>query len=199
MNNIFYVYQLRLEGSEKPFYVGKGSGYRSSAHFLPSKLSAKTHKNNTIRKAQEDGVEIFIEKLKEGLSEVEAFEIERSLISDFGRRDLGTGCLTNNSDGGEGQTGRIFSEDLLSRMSASAKARGISQETRDKITAKLVGKRASPETRARMSAAHKGRKTSDAHRLALSKAQTGKSLSPETRAKISATKRAKSEGMVKDE
>ena len=64
--------------------------------------------------------------LKETLTETEAFSEEIRLIEFYGRQDLGTGILRNLTDGGEGPSGWI-----------------PSTETRDKISAALLGKRKS--------------------------------------------------------
>lgn len=63
--NEFYVYQLRLENSNLPFYIGKGKGKRWKQHTKPSSLTEKatTIKDNIIKKALREGVKVISEKL----------------------------------------------------------------------------------------------------------------------------------------
>jgi hypothetical protein len=81
---------LREDGT--PYYVGKGKGNRGFRN--------GNHKVN--RPA--DPIRIIAQ---ECLSENDAFEIEKFLIAYYGRLDLGTGCLRNLTDGGEGPSGLI--------------------------------------------------------------------------------------------
>ena len=48
---------------------------------------------------------VKIHFLHKNISEEESFEWERYWIKYFGRRDNGTGQLTNHTDGGEGTSG----------------------------------------------------------------------------------------------
>lgn len=92
----YYVYfYVREDGS--PYYVGKGSGKRCKdrdSHFV------KPNKNRT---------NIII--VKDNLSELRAFTLEKYYIREFGRKDLGTGILHNKTNGGEGTSGWIPTEE----------------------------------------------------------------------------------------
>ena len=55
-------------------------------------------------------------KLKQNLSEDEAFKHEIYMIAVLGRRDLCTGILRNMTDGGEGCAGRVLSEETKRRI-----------------------------------------------------------------------------------
>lgn len=120
----FYVYILLDTRKDvvTPFYVGKGSGFRKTAHFRESSLnwSKNPVKNAVIRKIRAVGLKPDVFVIADGLTENEAFALERKLISRFGRRDLKTGILTNLTDGGEGSS-------------------GVSQETRDKMKLRMTG------------------------------------------------------------
>ncbi len=72
---------LREDGT--PYYVGKGSGNRA-------------YKWHRIGKAPIGRIVFFIAK-----DEADAFETEVVLIWYYGRKDLGTGCLRNLTNGGE--------------------------------------------------------------------------------------------------
>jgi hypothetical protein len=85
---------LRENGT--PYYVGKGSGDRACAW----------HKR--MGNAPKGRVIAYI-----ALDESDAFETEKLLIWYYGRKDLGTGCLRNLSDGGENppkQFGNTFAK-----------------------------------------------------------------------------------------
>ena len=133
----FYVYRLRLETSDVPFYIGKGTGKRFDVHFYPSSLRAKSHKNHIISKAIADGVKVLKEVIREDLTEQEAFDLEVELIASYGRIDIGTGILANHTDGGDGSTG--------ARHNRSA-------EYRENVRRSRIGKKATDAARETMSA-----------------------------------------------
>jgi len=84
---MFYTYLwLREDGT--PYYVGKGHGDRAY----------KYHRRHGSPPKQR--VVIY-----QAESEVDAFETEIALIWYYGRKDLGTGCLRNLTNGGEGTSG----------------------------------------------------------------------------------------------
>ena len=97
----FYVYQLRLENSAHPFYIGKGHGRRIECHFQESSLRRHNHKNHTIKKAMAQGIKVMPEILHENLTEEQALSKEVELILLYGRRSEG-GLLTNKALGGGG-------------------------------------------------------------------------------------------------
>lgn len=144
----FYIYQLRLENSATPFYIGKGRGKRSIQHFTPSNLGTKSLRSSIIKHARENGIAVLIEILASGLLEDAAFQIERNLISHYGRRDIGTGILANHTDGGEGASGGVISEETRKKISDALRGRKISTGT--------LGYRHSDETKRRMSESASG-------------------------------------------
>jgi hypothetical protein len=89
MNN-YYVYQyIREDGT--PYYIGKGRNRRAW----------ETHKRaNGSEMRPNDKARIQI--LKENLSEQDAWDLEDTLILEYGRQDLGTGILANLTNGGAG-------------------------------------------------------------------------------------------------
>lgn len=122
-NSIYYVYRYNREDGT-PYYIGKGKGRRAY------------QKRRYIQRPTEDRIEI----VAKGLSEHEAFILEKKLISYYGRKDLGTGILRNLTDGGEGVTGLI-----------QHNLRGVprTQEVRDKISAATKGLKWSEERRSK--------------------------------------------------
>ena len=63
--------------------------------------------------------------LKKNLAEEEAFKHEIYMISIFGRMDLGTGILRNLTDGGEGTSGSIRTEEFREKLSLTKKGRKV--------------------------------------------------------------------------
>jgi hypothetical protein len=105
--HIYYVYAY-LRANRTPYYIGKGKGKR--AYDDHGKLPVPQDKSQIVF--------IF-----ENLLEQDAFELERLLIKFHGRKDLGTGILRNMTDGGEGSSGYIFTEDDKLKMSLSHKGK----------------------------------------------------------------------------
>lgn len=98
----FYVYVLAYPDG-KPFYVGKGQRSRIFCHEADSKNThKKSYKLNTIRALRKSGqpVHYYIDSFHS--SDELAYAREKDLIHSIGRHDLGMGCLTNLTDGGEG-------------------------------------------------------------------------------------------------
>ncbi len=134
--NRFYVYALWIVGEGKPFYIGKGQGDRCYTHFSASSLKADTFKNRIIKKATQEGREIYIQILHENLDEGTALDYEVWWIDHYGRRNVRKdGCLANLTDGGEGTSGWV-----------------MPSEVRLKIAASNIGKTHSVETKALLSA-----------------------------------------------
>ena len=149
----YYTYAY-LREDRTPYYIGKGTENRA---FKRSKTDIKP----PIDKSRV----IF---LKQQLTEEEAFKHEIYMIAVFGRKDLGTGILRNLTDGGEGCSGLIHSEDTRNKRSKSNKGNTHSEETKKKI-----------------GVAHSGKQISEEHKEKLRDFNIGKKLSKSTKIKIS--------------
>lgn len=107
-----YVYG-EFQFDYEPFYVGKGYGFRKFRHM--SDYVLKTDKNklkvNKIKKILSEGLECKIIEYKSNITEKESFDLEKLMIATIGRYDLGKGPLTNLTDGGEGDSGKIMSDE----------------------------------------------------------------------------------------
>jgi hypothetical protein len=88
----FYVYLHRKASSGEVFYVGKGAQARAWRH-----SGRGVHWHNIVAKYG-----LLVDILRDGLREWAAFELEASLITRYGRKDLKLGSLINRTDGGEG-------------------------------------------------------------------------------------------------
>jgi hypothetical protein len=127
----FYVYAfLRSKDSEhgrkgSPYYIGKGTGWRI---LCKNRHGAPVPKDRSCI--------VFIQ---EGLTEQEAFALERYCIALYGRIDLGSGILRNLTDGGEGVSGRIHSETSKQKISASNKRAYESEDLRRRVSESRKG------------------------------------------------------------
>lgn len=174
----YYVYAyIRSKDSDvakagTPYYIGKGSGKRAYGH----------HKWVSVPKDKTKI--IFIET---NLSEIGSLSIERRMILWWGRKDNNTGILLNLTDGGEGKSGHIRTEETKRKHSESIKGKrhyfygkNHTQESKNKMGVSgemhyLYGKTISESTKNKMSDASTGERN----------AFYGKTHSDETKQKIS--------------
>ena len=168
---MYYTYAY-LREDKTPYYIGKGKGNRIF------------NKNKGDIRPPKDKARIIF--LKKNLTETEAFRHEIYMITVFGRKDLETGILRNRTDGGEGASGLVMSEETRKTLSElkvgeknpnygkemseeqkqkiSEKRKGtkLSEEHKDKIRQKMmgntwnVGKKLSDETKRKVGEAQKG-------------------------------------------
>jgi len=117
MNNI-HVYLHRRLDTNAIFYVGIGSKYRTY-----NKLNRSLFWKRIVNK-----VGFSIDILYNNLTWEEAAKIEKELILEYGRINIGTGILCNLTDGGEGTLGRIVSEETRLKISKSNIGRKVSKE-----------------------------------------------------------------------
>lgn len=190
----FYVYLHIQADALVPFYIGKGERKRAFDFRYRSKFwKAVVNKH---------GVEVLI--LDEGLTEDEAHALERVYIRRLGRRDIGTGTLVNFTEGGEGTSGMVHTEETKRKIGQSNKGKVITPEHRARISVARKGKSlssehraaisrncnrnrdyANPVTRTKIKEALTGKSKSDAHRSRISEVAKNRAPMPsETRRKI---------------
>lgn len=199
MQSNFYVYMVR-DLKNVPRYVGKGRGRRSEDH---RRRSHNKVLRGMFRNA--DG-RLPIMKVCGDLPNEQAVELERFLIAELGRIDIGTGPLVNFTDGGEGSVGLIRTPESRAKMSAAKKGKRIphliplytqrkgipkSAQHAEKLrqhlartlelrAAKISASLRRPKTAAEIAAnpaLQKGVPKTESHRIALSAAHKGKKRS----------------------
>lgn len=176
----FYVYLwLRSKDSEhgpkfSPYYVGKGRGKR-----------ALEKCGRTVPAPRDSSYIAFVQ---EGLTETEAFSLEIYCIQLYGRIDLGTGILRNRTDGGEGTSGAVVSEETRRKLSEMRRGENHYAWGKRGELSPRWGKPRSEETKRKMSEARQGekhplwgKKHSEETKRKMSETRTGKIFSEEAR------------------
>ena len=92
----------------------------------------------------------------------------------------------NLTEGGAGNTGRIFSQETRKKLSEMNKGKKLSAETKLKLSHAMKGRTVSPETRLKRSIIQTGRKLSDETKAKISASMSGRLTSEETRKKLAA-------------
>lgn len=148
------VYFHRKATNGEIFYVGMGSPKR------PYYKRRTTWWQNVV-----DKYGYTIDIVHRGLTQEQAFELEIKYIAQFGRYDLGTGSLVNQTDGGPSFVGI-----LKEKTKNNGKA--------------LKGRKKSDKHKANLSKSLSNMAKSSVHKSNISKALKGRKLSEETKAKI---------------
>ena len=79
--------------------------------------------------------------LKKNLTQKEARRHEIYMIAVFGRKDLGTGCLRNMTDGGDGTGRRVWTPEQRANQSKKHTGKKMSVTARRKMSRAKIGKR----------------------------------------------------------
>jgi hypothetical protein len=149
----FYAYLwMREDGT--PYYAGKGKGDRAF------------HVSGHVVKPPKDKSRIL---LFDRNSEQEAFDTECELIRNWGRKDLGTGCLRNMTNGGDGPAGLVRTPEMNRKLSVAKKGKNLGQVPWNKGKTGCF----SAAALLRLSTTHAGKPKSAAHRLHISQSLIG--------------------------
>lgn len=161
----FYVYVHMKNTDDAVFYVGKG---------CKSRYTSKNGRSDYWHRIV-DKHGYTAEIVKSCLSFDEANEYEVFLI----KKLKDDGCiLCNLTDGGEGRSGYVMSDDSKKKISKKNKGKKRSEEAKQKMKGNqnALGAKRSAEVRAKMAASKKGNNN-----------LIGRPVSEETRRKISET------------
>ena len=167
--SIYYVYAYIRKSNGTPYYIGKGKNNRAFA---------KHRSGNKGVSVPKDRSKIIF--LEQNLTELGALALERRMIRWYGRKDTYTGILLNLTDGGEGTSGRVFTEETKQKMSEAKKGKKrkpFSEETKQKMSLSRKGKKGNPcseETKQKISEASKGKPHSEERKQKISEAKKGK-------------------------
>lgn len=148
------------------------------------------------------------EIVADGLTHENAVDLEKLMISEYGRIDLNTGILVNMTNGGDGASGHVHNEETRKKISinsinqknTSGRFKNGHKPNPETIRATAEanrGRKVSVETREKMSISRKGKKLGPGKKLsperilAIRIANTGLTRSKETRARMSAAQRGK--------
>ena len=137
----------RLDKNEV-FYVGIGKEESRAFDFI---------RRNKVWKGIKRRTDVDVEIVARDLSWELACELEQLMIQEYGRIDLGTGCLVNLTDGGEGSFGIKQSQETINKRANSNRGKKRTDETRAKISQALTGKKLSEKHIESLRTSHLGK------------------------------------------
>jgi len=125
IDNIYFIYAyIRHKNSATaklgtPYYIGKGKGHR---HLQPHGQYIPIPKNKN-----------FIVILEKNLTEIGALALERRYIRWYGRKNLGSGILINQTDGGDGVSGYKHLEKFKKFISRVNKGKKVKEHSKTNL------------------------------------------------------------------
>lgn len=123
MNNIYYVYIWYIVETGEVFYVGKGKGDRYKKLSRRNKFFIDMYNSHNCS----------VRKIYENLTEEEAFDKEAETIKWY--RENTNYRLTNQTDGGDGVSGWVPSQDFRDKQSKIHKEQWQDEEFKKKMMA----------------------------------------------------------------
>ncbi len=189
-------------------YVGqtvKKLNFRLTKHLADSGKNKR--KSNWLKKIIRNGKRPEIKLIKECSNRKRADFCESFYIKIFGRLDLGNGILYNLTDGGQGASNLIFSEQSRRNKSLAMTGKKQSAELIEKRISKIRGRKQSDQEKALRSSIQKnkflsgnliipstkGTKLSNEHIALIIKRNTGRA---KTQKELDALSKANSKGKI---
>lgn len=185
----FYIYAyFRMDGS--PCYIGKGSGVRWRDHLRKKGDDCHNPRLRALIKRSNSQLPIVI--ICEHLTEAEAMEYEKTFIAAIGRGK--NGPLVNFTDGGDGTSGNVFSDETKAKIGAANRGRKKDDAFKQRRREYMSTFRHTEETKAKIAAAHLGKKMPDGFGAEMSRRRKGIKLPPERAVQVALNfKRPKSD------
>jgi len=177
-----YLYRhIRLDKNE-PFYIGIGN----------SKNNRRAYDNDNRNKYWLNIVNMTdyeVEILFDDISYDEAKLKEIEFISLYGRKDMGTGCLVNMTDGGDGCLNKIITKETAEKIGNSNRGKKRSEELKKQWSETQKKRLQDPSAYKKHIANITGTKHKEEmsleHRMKISAFQKNKVVSEETKVRIS--------------
>lgn len=143
---------------DKPevFYVGIGNK-ESRAYDLANR--------NKVWKGMKKRCGVSVEIVARDLSWEDACDLEKLMISEYGRIDLGTGTLANLTDGGEGVVGINQSQETIKKRADSIRGKKRTEETKKRMSDVRKGIVFSPSHIENLRKSHLGQLTHNAKQV----------------------------------
>lgn len=182
--NNSYVYLHRRLDTNDVFYIGIGSSLKFRRAFDSS--NRNKFWKNIVRKTN-----YIIGVIYKNITYEQACKYEINLIAMYGKRDLGLGNLVNMTDGGQGTTRIKVTEETKIKSKKYKVGKVLSEETKEKIRQKALGRKWTKERKIKFSEYRKKVCLSSEYKLQRKLKMTGKKHSEETKVKMSKSHKGK--------
>jgi len=182
-SDTFYVYEHWRLDRDECFYVGKGKGGRAY------KMRDRNRFHTAIvQKIQRDGFAVEVKIVSFGLTEEDAFALEKERISFW--RNAGAD-LANATNGGDGVSGLKMSAEARLKMRNAKLGTKQSPEIIQKRIAPLIGRKQPKHAIEQAAAKRRGKKLSEEHKASISASHKGKIVSETARKNLSAANKGR--------
>lgn len=179
----YYVYEHWRLDRDECFYVGKGKGGRAY------KMRDRNRFHTAIvQKIQRDGFAVEVKIVSFGLTEEDAFALEKERISFW--RNAGAD-LANATNGGDGVSGLKMSAEARLKMRNAKLGTKQSPEMVQKRIAPLIGRKQPKHAIEQAAAKRRGKKLSEEHKASISASHKGKIVSETARKNLSAANKGR--------
>ena len=179
----YSVYEHWRLDRDECFYVGKGKGSRAY------KMRDRNRFHTAIvQKIQRDGFAVEVKIVSFGLTEEDAFALEKERISFW--RNAGAD-LANATNGGDGVSGLKMSAEARLKMRNAKLGTKQSPEIIQKRIAPLIGRKQPKHAIEQAAAKRRGKKLSEEHKASISASHKGKIVSETARKNLSAANKGR--------